>query len=185
MKSTFISAAVLSSLLGMGVQAIPQGRIMTCSETADCPSETCNNEGFNFICEYNECKCKAPDAPPPEQLFACANHDECNGKMLCPDANTLPFCDNGFCRDCRAPVEEVKVVYHKLGLAENLVSWGTSVNEDEGKGMMKTIADKLLESCPEDATSCSGDPIDLGRISLILNEGREYMNLQATIDRSN
>jgi hypothetical protein len=50
--------------------------------------------------------------------------------------------------------------------------------------MKKALADALLEHCPEGDDHCSKDSFDLGRISLILNEGREYMNLQGTIDRS-
>ncbi|KAK0391442.1 hypothetical protein NLU13_0943 [Sarocladium strictum] len=49
---------------------------------------------------------------------------------------------------------------------------------------MKTIADALMSHCPDDQNSCSTKPIDLGRVSLILNEGREYMNLQANLDGS-
>jgi hypothetical protein len=50
--------------------------------------------------------------------------------------------------------------------------------------MKKALADALFAHCPEDKTECSNEPFDLGRIDLILNKGREYMNLQGTIDRS-
>jgi hypothetical protein len=76
------------------------------------------------------------------------------------------------------------VPYHTLKLSQTQISFGTSVNGDEGRAMKKALADALFAHCPEDKTECSNEPFDLGRIDLILNKGREYMHLQGTIDRS-
>ncbi|KAL2202860.1 hypothetical protein CC79DRAFT_1373006 [Sarocladium strictum] len=189
MKFTLIAAAALSSQLGVLVHAHPAGDSshlaprQACSKTEDCGSTpNCVGGMVSFVCDGGQCVCKSPDAPPPSAT--CQNDGQCNGAQLCAtNEGYQAFCDTG-AGTCSCRIPPPPVPYHTLKLSQTQISFGTSVNGDEGRAMKKALADALFAHCPEDKTECSNEPFDLGRIDLILNKGREYMNLQGTIDRS-
>jgi hypothetical protein len=73
---------------------------------------------------------------------------------------------------------------YALYISDTSVSLGTAFNEDEGVTIGQTLVDKLREACPGDHDTCDTTAFEVADVPLIVDEGVEYMILEANVDDS-
>lgn len=73
---------------------------------------------------------------------------------------------------------------YALYISDTYVDLGTAFNEDEGVAIGQKLVDKLRDACPDDAEKCDTEAFEVADVPRIIDEGVEYMILEANVDDS-
>ena len=106
------------------------------------------------------------------------------GCDMCAGPGGIENHDPSWCKPIAGCVEPIPT--YEITLSDTSTLYGTVINEGDGDGheLGQALADKIKEHCPEDAGSCDTDSFDVMDAPVIIDEGVEYMKLQAVVDSS-